>query len=121
MARTPPRVVRTWFHPSLYAYLSRVAARSPTLPFGVLRSAPPRRPPRPPPRYLANPSTPPPLRHPHPYHYPAPTPDVAVQAPALGYGSSGYSTGFLRAYYSFDETMQLALDGIDAYKKVTCS
>ena len=28
----------------------------------------------------------------------------------------GYSTGFARAYYSFDETMQLALDGIDAYK-----
>merc|ERR1719267_131133 len=42
---------------------------------------------------------------------------VFEQAPALGYGSSGYSTGFLRAYYSFDETMQLALDGIDAYKK----
>ena len=37
-------------------------------------------------------------------------------APALGYGSSGYSTGFLRAFYSFDETMQLALDGITAYK-----
>jgi hypothetical protein len=36
-------------------------------------------------------------------------------APGLGYGSSGYSTGFLRAYYSFDETMHLALDGIDAY------
>ena len=31
-------------------------------------------------------------------------------------GSSGYSTGFLRAYYSFDETMRLALDGIHAYK-----
>ena len=44
---------------------------------------------------------------------------VFEQAPALGYGSSGYSTGFLRAYYSFDETMQLALDGIDAYKKVS--
>merc|ERR1711871_689527 len=34
----------------------------------------------------------------------------------LGAGSSGWSTGFLRAYYSFDETMQLALDGIGAYK-----
>eukprot|EP00670_Eutreptiella_braarudii_P006371 CAMPEP_0174284734 /NCGR_PEP_ID=MMETSP0809-20121228/6478_1 /TAXON_ID=73025 ORGANISM="Eutreptiella gymnastica-like, Strain CCMP1594" /NCGR_SAMPLE_ID=MMETSP0809 /ASSEMBLY_ACC=CAM_ASM_000658 /LENGTH=405 /DNA_ID=CAMNT_0015380349 /DNA_START=199 /DNA_END=1416 /DNA_ORIENTATION=+ len=34
----------------------------------------------------------------------------------LGNGSSGYSTGFLRAYYSFDETMRLALDGIHAYK-----
>jgi len=41
---------------------------------------------------------------------------VFEQAPALGYGSSGYSTGFLRALYSFDETMQLALDGINAYK-----
>jgi len=38
------------------------------------------------------------------------------QAPSLGYGSSGYSTGFLRALYSFDETMELALDGINAYK-----
>ena len=35
---------------------------------------------------------------------------------ALGHGSSGYSTGFQRAYYSFDETMQLALDGMAAYK-----
>ena len=34
----------------------------------------------------------------------------------LGAGSSGWSTGFMRAYYSFDETMQLALDGINAYK-----
>lgn len=34
----------------------------------------------------------------------------------LGAGSSGWSTGFLRAYYSFDETMRLALDGIGAYK-----
>ena len=34
---------------------------------------------------------------------------VFEQAPALGYGSSGYSTGFLRAYYSFDETMELPL------------
>ena len=42
---------------------------------------------------------------------------VFEQAPALGYGSSGYSTGFLRAYYSFDETMALALDGIGAYKR----
>jgi len=40
---------------------------------------------------------------------------VYEMAPGLGYGSSGYSTGFLRAYYSFDETMHLALDGIDAY------
>jgi sarcosine oxidase subunit beta len=42
--------------------------------------------------------------------------EIFEQAPGLGYGSSGYSTGFLRAYYSFDETMQLALDGIGAYK-----
>lgn len=46
-------------------------------------------------------------------------PDLKVEvfemAPGLGYGSSGYSTGFLRAYYSFDETMHLALDGINAY------
>eukprot|EP01043_Picozoa_sp_COSAG02_P033996 COSAG02_NODE_2352_length_9081_cov_37.519372_4_plen_697_part_00 len=35
----------------------------------------------------------------------------------LGAGSSGWSTGFLRAYYSFDETMKLALDGIGAYKQ----
>lgn len=40
---------------------------------------------------------------------------VYEMAPGLGYGSSGYSTGFLRAYYSFDETMHLALDGINAY------
>ena len=40
---------------------------------------------------------------------------VYEMAPGLGYGSSGYSTGFLRAYYSFDETMHLALDGISAY------
>jgi len=40
---------------------------------------------------------------------------IFEQAPGLGYGSSGYSTGFLRAYYSFDETMKLALDGINAY------
>jgi len=41
---------------------------------------------------------------------------VLEQAPGLGNGSSGYSTGFQRAFYSFDETMQLALDGINAYK-----
>lgn len=38
------------------------------------------------------------------------------KASSLGHGSSGYSTGFQRAYYSFDETMQLALDGMAAYK-----
>mmetsp|Transcript_40412 Transcript_40412/g.49007 ORF Transcript_40412/g.49007 Transcript_40412/m.49007 type:complete len:448 (+) Transcript_40412:103-1446(+) len=41
---------------------------------------------------------------------------ILEQAGGLGNGSSGYSTGFLRAFYSFDETMQVALDGIDAYK-----
>eukprot|EP00944_MAST-04C_sp_MAST-4C-sp1_P012470 g12470.t1 len=41
---------------------------------------------------------------------------VCERENALGHGSSGWSTGFLRAYYSFDETMQLALDGINAYK-----
>lgn len=41
---------------------------------------------------------------------------VLEQAPSLGAGSSGYSTGFQRAFYSFDNTMQLALDGINAYK-----
>ena len=30
---------------------------------------------------------------------------VLERASALGNGSSGYSTGFQRAYYSFDETM----------------
>jgi len=44
---------------------------------------------------------------------------VLERAPALGFGSSGYSTGFQRAYYSFDETMKFALDGIDAYKNWT--
>mmetsp|Transcript_40925 Transcript_40925/g.123954 ORF Transcript_40925/g.123954 Transcript_40925/m.123954 type:complete len:897 (+) Transcript_40925:31-2721(+) len=48
------------------------------------------------------------------------SPDLSVlvleRAPALGAGSSGYSTGFQRAYYSFDETMAFALDGMDAYK-----
>lgn len=34
------------------------------------------------------------------------------QAAGLGVGSSGYSTGFLRAYYNLDHTMKLALDGI---------
>jgi len=41
---------------------------------------------------------------------------ILERAPALGYGSSGYSTGFLRAFYSFDHTMELALDGIHAYR-----
>jgi len=41
---------------------------------------------------------------------------VLERASALGYGSSGYSTGFQRAYYSFDETMAFALDGMAAYK-----
>ena len=36
---------------------------------------------------------------------------VLERAPAVGHGSSGYSTGFQRAYYSFDETMAFALDG----------
>ena len=44
---------------------------------------------------------------------------VLERAPALGFGSSGYSTGFQRAYYSFDETMQFALDGMEAYKNWT--
>jgi len=41
---------------------------------------------------------------------------ILERAPALGFGSSGWSTGFLRAFYSFDHTMELALDGISAYK-----
>jgi len=41
---------------------------------------------------------------------------ILERAPALGYGSSGWSTGFLRAFYSFDSTMELALDGINSYK-----
>ena len=41
---------------------------------------------------------------------------VLEKAPALGHGSSGWSTGFMRAFYSVDETMRLALDGIRAYK-----
>jgi len=41
---------------------------------------------------------------------------ILERAPGLGYGSSGWSTGFLRAFYSFDNTMELALDGINAYK-----
>ena len=40
---------------------------------------------------------------------------ILERAAALGNGSSGYSTGFQRAYYSFDETMKFALDGIEAY------
>ena len=48
------------------------------------------------------------------------SPDTSVTVlerfAGLGYGSSGYSTGFQRAYYSQDNTMQLALDGINAYK-----
>eukprot|EP00281_Chroomonas_sp_CCMP1168_P008627 CAMPEP_0206259004 /NCGR_PEP_ID=MMETSP0047_2-20121206/26239_1 /ASSEMBLY_ACC=CAM_ASM_000192 /TAXON_ID=195065 /ORGANISM="Chroomonas mesostigmatica_cf, Strain CCMP1168" /LENGTH=184 /DNA_ID=CAMNT_0053685821 /DNA_START=57 /DNA_END=608 /DNA_ORIENTATION=+ len=35
----------------------------------------------------------------------------------LGHGSSGWSTGFMRAYYSNEDTMRLALDGISAYKR----
>lgn len=38
---------------------------------------------------------------------------------SLGFGSSGYSTGFQRAFYSLDETMRLALDGIHAHKNWT--
>ena len=41
---------------------------------------------------------------------------VLESAPTICHGSSGYSTGFLRAYYSLDHTMQFALDGIGAYK-----
>jgi len=41
---------------------------------------------------------------------------VLERAPALGFGSSGWSTGFQRAYYSFDDTMRVALCGISAYK-----
>jgi len=41
---------------------------------------------------------------------------VLERFPTIGYGSSGYSTGFQRAYYSQDNTMRLALDGIAAYK-----
>jgi sarcosine oxidase subunit beta len=41
---------------------------------------------------------------------------VMDKAPALGHGSSGWSTGFMRAFYSVDDTMRLALDGIRAYK-----
>jgi len=41
---------------------------------------------------------------------------VLEQAAAVGFGSSGYSTGFQRAFYSFDPTMQLALSGTTAYK-----
>ena len=44
---------------------------------------------------------------------------VLERGAALGNGSSGYSTGFQRAYYSFDETMQFALDGMEAYKHWT--
>jgi len=42
---------------------------------------------------------------------------VLERASALGFGSSGYSTGFQRAYYSFDETMGFALDGMHCYKE----
>jgi glycine/D-amino acid oxidase-like deaminating enzyme len=41
---------------------------------------------------------------------------VLESADVLGRGSSGYSTGFQRAYYSFDNTMEFALTGIHAYK-----
>eukprot|EP00282_Hemiselmis_andersenii_P011589 CAMPEP_0114149068 /NCGR_PEP_ID=MMETSP0043_2-20121206/21959_1 /TAXON_ID=464988 /ORGANISM="Hemiselmis andersenii, Strain CCMP644" /LENGTH=188 /DNA_ID=CAMNT_0001243681 /DNA_START=72 /DNA_END=634 /DNA_ORIENTATION=+ len=44
---------------------------------------------------------------------------VLERAAGLGCGSSGYSTGFVRAFYSLDETMRLALDGISAYKNWT--
>ena len=42
---------------------------------------------------------------------------VCERTPSLGNGSSGWSTGFLRAFYSFDETMQLAIDGMKAYRR----
>ena len=42
---------------------------------------------------------------------------VCERTPSLGNGSSGWSTGFLRAFYSFDETMQLAIDGMEAYHR----
>lgn len=41
---------------------------------------------------------------------------VLERATGLGHGSSGWSTGFLRAHYSLDETVRLALDGIAAFK-----
>lgn len=41
---------------------------------------------------------------------------IVEQAKQLGNGSSGYSTGFCRAFYSFDNTMKFAVSGIDAYK-----
>lgn len=48
-------------------------------------------------------------------------PDVSVtlleQAPSIGNGSSGYSTGFQRAFYSKDETMKFALEGMAAYRE----
>jgi glycine/D-amino acid oxidase-like deaminating enzyme len=54
------------------------------------------------------------------YHLKSRDPGMKVlvldKAPALGHGSSGWSTGFMRAFYSFDDTMRLALDGIRAYK-----
>ncbi len=47
-------------------------------------------------------------------------PDMRVtvldRAAGLGVGSTGYSTGFMRAFYSRDDTMALALDGIRAYR-----
>ena len=59
------------------------------------------------------------------------SPDLSVlvleRAPALGAGSSGYSTGFQRAYYSFDETMawvasnsELVGDGYALSKEAVC-
>jgi len=54
------------------------------------------------------------------YHLKSRDPGMRVvvmdKAPALGHGSSGWSTGFMRAFYSVDDTMRLALDGIRAYK-----
>ena len=41
---------------------------------------------------------------------------VLERAAGLGVGSTGYSTGFMRAFYSRDDTMALALDGIRAYR-----
>lgn len=36
---------------------------------------------------------------------------VLEQAADLGFGSSGYSTGFQRIFYTFDTTMQFAVTG----------
>jgi len=42
---------------------------------------------------------------------------VLEQAADLGFGSSGYSTGFQRIFYTFDTTMQFAVTGTQAYKE----